>query len=60
MSVLRGRLDSALSEQSVHSFVLSSQTFLQDMMQFFADRCGGMAVMILAGAGEVSLYVYVF
>lgn len=36
----------------------ASQTFLEDLMQFFADRCGGMAVMILAGSGKVLLYVH--
>lgn len=35
------------------SFMLASQAFLEELMQFFADRCGGMAVMILAGAGKV-------
>lgn len=34
-----------------------AQAFLEDLMQFFADRCGGMAVMMLAGAGEVVVYV---
>ncbi|VDB99026.1 unnamed protein product [Peniophora sp. CBMAI 1063] len=34
-------------------FMSASKDFLEDLMEFFADHCGGMAVMILAGAGKV-------
>ncbi|VDC04984.1 unnamed protein product [Peniophora sp. CBMAI 1063] len=34
-------------------FMETSQSFLEDLMQFFADRCGGMAVMVVAGSGNV-------
>ncbi|VDB87022.1 unnamed protein product [Peniophora sp. CBMAI 1063] len=37
------------------SFMVTAQPFLEELMQFFADRCGGMAVMILAGSGNVVL-----
>lgn len=38
-------------------FMLASRAFLEDLMQFFADRCGGIAVMILAGSGKSMVYV---
>ncbi|VDB88612.1 unnamed protein product [Peniophora sp. CBMAI 1063] len=34
-------------------FMSASKDFLEDLMEFFAEHCGGMAVMILAGAGKV-------
>ncbi|VDC05318.1 unnamed protein product [Peniophora sp. CBMAI 1063] len=36
-------------------FMEASKSFLEDLMQFFAERSGGMAVMVLAGAGKVLL-----
>lgn len=41
-----------------HRFMQASRAFLGDLLQFFADRCGGMAVLVLAGAGEVLVYVH--
>ncbi|VDC00469.1 unnamed protein product [Peniophora sp. CBMAI 1063] len=43
------------SVEEATQFMSASQLFLEDLMQFFAERCGGMAVMILAGAGNVLL-----
>ncbi|VDC00084.1 unnamed protein product [Peniophora sp. CBMAI 1063] len=43
------------SVEEAAQFLVASQAFLEDLMHFFAERCGGMAVMILSGGGKVSV-----
>ncbi|KZV61396.1 hypothetical protein PENSPDRAFT_298775 [Peniophora sp. CONT] len=43
------------SPEEAHAFMEGSEEFLRAMMQFFANRVSGIAVMFLAGPNEVSL-----